>query len=247
MVAVSIHHAGAAASSPGYAVRRSDRARRSRLTLSEAGEVLVILPRRAPLDEASRLVVKHRGWIDRHVERIRAEQARLLGRPPLGEGRLLEVDGRLLRVACVDAVAGRPARGRVEMVGSQIVVRLGRDGRDTRALLEGWLRERARQAIRRRIMARASELGVRPGRIAIRDQSSRWASASAKGTLSFSWRLILAPPFVLDAVVVHELAHLRLRGHSAAFWGLVEGHAPRTPEARRWLREHARGVRAALD
>jgi len=96
-------------------------------------------------------------------------------------------------------------------------------------------------------MARASELGVRPGRIAIRDQSSRWASASAKGTLSFSWRLILAPPFVLDAVVVHELAHLRLRGHSAAFWGLVEGHAPRTPEARRWLREHARGVRAALD
>jgi predicted metal-dependent hydrolase len=88
---------------------------------------------------------------------------------------------------------------------------------------------------------------VRSGRLSVRDQRSRWASASARGDLSFSWRLILAPPFVLDAVVVHELAHLRVRGHSRAFWSLVERHAPRTPEARRWLREHARELRAALD
>ena len=69
--------------------------------------------------------------------------------------------------------------------------------------------------------------------------SSPWASASANGSLSFSWRLVLAPPFVLDSVVVHELAHLRIRGHTRRFWALVERHAPRTPEARRWLREHA--------
>ena len=90
-------------------------------------------------------------------------------------------------------------------------------------------------------------MSVEPGRISIRDQSSRWASASASSNLSFSWRLILAPPYVLDAVVVHELAHLRIRGHSRSFWKLVESHAPRTPEARRWLREHSREVRAALD
>jgi predicted metal-dependent hydrolase len=58
---------------------------------------------------------------------------------------------------------------------------------------------------------------------------------------------VLAPPFVLDAVVVHELAHLRIRDHSRRFWALVEGHAPRTPEARRWLRAHAAELRAALD
>ena len=107
--------------------------------------------------------------------------------------------------------------------------------------------DRARSRLRERVLARAPELGVTTGRLSVRDQRSRWASASPRGDLSFSWRLILAPPFVLDAVVVHELSHLRVRGHSRAFWSIVERHAPGTPEARRWLREHAREVRAALD
>lgn len=230
-----------------YVVRRSDRARRSRLLVTETGEVLVVLPRRAPLTEAARLVQQHGSWIDRHIGRVREEQLRLSARPPLGEGRVLEVDGLPLRVSTVDGVARRPARGRVEVVAAHLVVRLGRDGRDERTLLEGWLREQARGVIGRSVEVRAEEMQVPAGRIAIRDQSGRWASASRQGALSFSWRLILAPPFVLDAVVVHELAHLRIRGHSRAFWSLVEQQAPRTTEARRWLREHARDLRAALD
>ena len=247
MQPVSTDDAQAAATSRAYVVRRSDRARRSRLTLTEAGGVLVVLPRRAPLDEAARLVAHHGAWIDRHVARVEEERARLAGRPPLGEGRILAVDGVPRRVSTVDGVVARPARGRVETNAGGIIVRPGWDGRDARDLLERWLRDEARRVVGARVQARAAELRVQPRRIAIRDQSSRWASASAKATLSFSWRLILAPPYVLDAVVVHELAHLRVRGHSPAFWSLVAGHAPRTAEARRWLREHAREVRAALD
>ena len=229
-----------------YKVRRSDRARRSRLTVTEAGEVVVVLPHRAPGDEAGQLVARHAGWLDRHVGRLREERVRLDRRPALGEGRRLEVDGVPLRVWAVDAGAQRPGRGHVELAGEQLVVRLGRDGRETAGVLEPWLRERARSRLAERVAARAAEMAARPGRITIRDQSSRWASASRSGALSFSWRLLLVPPYVLDAVVVHELAHLRVRGHSRAFWALVEGHAPRTAEARRWLREHAREVRAAL-
>ena len=81
----------------------------------------------------------------------------------------------------------------------------------------------------------------------MRDQRTRWGSASPSGALSFSWRLVLAPPEVLDAVVVHELAHLRIRGHGRGFWGLVERHAPQTRASRRWLRDHARELRQALD
>lgn len=230
-----------------YRVRRSDRARRARLTVSREGEVVVVLPRRMAASEADRLVSRHAAWIDRHVTRVTDEQARLEARPPLGEGRVLEVAGEPLRIACVDGAAHRPLRGRVEHVPGGLVVRLGRDGRDTATLLDGWLRERARAVLSTRVAARASELAVRPGPLSIRDQSSRWASASASGALSFSWRLVLAPPFVLDAVVVHELAHLRVRDHSRRFWSLVEQHAPRTPEARRWLRQHAAELRAALD
>lgn len=230
-----------------YTVRRSDRARRARLTIGRDGQAVVVLPQRMPLREAERIVVQHAAWLDRHVTRIATEQARLAQRPALGHGRVLEVSGEPLRISAVDAGAGRPLRGRVEVMAGGLVVRLGQDGRDSGTLLEGWLRERARLVIGARVAARAPELEVGPGRISIRDQSSRWASASASGNLSFSWRLLLAPPFVLDAVVVHELAHLRIRGHTRRFWALVERHAPRTPEARRWLREHAAEVRAALD
>jgi predicted metal-dependent hydrolase len=237
---------------PSYLVRRSDRARRSRLTVTETGEVIVVLPRRAPGGDAALLVARHARWLDRHIAKVRDERARLDARPALADGRVLQVGGTPLEIRVVDGVAARDrdvdgaARGRVEAAAGQVIVRLGRDGRDAPAVLEAWLRARARQILAERVAAHAPGIGVRPGRIAVRDQRSRWASASRSGSLSFSWRLILAPPFVLDAVVVHELAHLRIRGHSPAFWRLVTSHAPRTPEARRWLRENAREVRAAL-
>ncbi len=230
-----------------YRLRRSDRARRARLTVTREGEIVVVLPRRVPEAEAERLVRQHTAWLDRHVSRIIGQQELLDSRPSLGKGRVLEVAGEPCRISEVDVAAARPVRGRVEPVPGGLLVRLGRDGRSTPELLEGWLRLRARDVIGERVVARAPELAVRPGRITIRDQSSRWASASSSGALSFSWRLLLAPPFVLDAVVVHELAHLRIRGHTLAFWALVEQHAPRTREARCWLREHASQVRAALD
>jgi predicted metal-dependent hydrolase len=215
--------------------------------VSREGEAVVVLPRRMPAAEADRLVALHAAWLDRHIRRVRAEREQLADRPPLGQGRILSVADVAFRISEVDAGSQRPARGRVEVIPGQIVARLGRDDRDTATLLEAWLRARARGVIGERVAARAPQLDVRPGRISIRDQSSRWASASASGALSFSWRLILAPPFVLDAVVVHELAHLRIRGHTKRFWDLVEGHAPQTPDARRWLRTHAREVRAALE
>lgn len=230
-----------------YTVRRSERARRARLTVSRDGAVVVVLPRRTPAAEAEQLVQQHAAWIERHVARVGDARVRLAARPALGAGRVLEVAGEPLRISTVAAAAHRPLRGTVEPLPGGLVVRLGQDGRDTAALLEPWLRERAREVIAAGIAARAIELEVQPGGLTIRDQSSRWASASVRGSLSFSWRLVLAPPYVLDAVVVHELAHLRIRDHSRRFWALVQQHAPRTHEARRWLREHAPDLRAALD
>ena len=240
-------------SDAAYRIRRSDRARRARLTVTEDGEAVVVLPRRAPIAVAAALVADHAGWLERHMAASQAARARLDERPPLGEGRVLTIGGLAYRVSAVDGVRDRPARGRVDVTDAtperqgRILVRLGRDGRDTSDLLESWLRDRAASVIAGRVAALASAVGVTPARLTIRDQRTRWASASPSGALSFSWRLLLAPAEALDAVVVHELAHLRIRGHSRAFWALVERHAPQTPTARRWLREHARELRRALD
>jgi len=84
----------------------------------------------------------------------------------------------------------------------------------------------------------AEALGVVYGRIQVRDQRTRWGSCSTRGTLSFNWRLALAPHDVLDYVVVHELCHLREPNHSSRFWGLVESRRPGWREPRGWLREH---------
>ena len=78
-----------------------------------------------------------------------------------------------------------------------------------------------------------------PAAISIRDQRTRWGSASRQGRLAFSWRLILAPPEALETVVVHELAHLRVFGHGPRFWALVATRRPDHEVWRRWLRDHS--------
>jgi len=105
-------------------------------------------------------------------------------------------------------------------------------------LTEGEGRRRAWAAIQPVAATEAERLGAVFKRIAIRDQRTRWGSCSSRGTLSFNWRLALAPPDVLDYVVVHEVCHLRDRNHSPGFWRLVERARPDFRAPRAWLSEH---------
>ena len=99
-------------------------------------------------------------------------------------------------------------------------------------------RRAARELVTMVAEEEAGALGVAFRRIEIRDQRTRWGSCSPKGTLSFNWRLVLAPFEVLDYVVVHELCHLRVPNHSRRFCALVEERRPHWREQRAWLREH---------
>jgi len=111
------------------------------------------------------------------------------------------------------------------------------DAAGASAALERWYRSEARAALEAAIDRQAPALGVAPPTIAVRDQRTRWGSCSARGTLSFSWRLLLAPSWVLEDVVCHELCHLRVANHSQAFWRLFAAHRPGV-DSRPWLRAH---------
>lgn len=94
----------------------------------------------------------------------------------------------------------------------------------------------ARHKIPERVADWAARLQLSPGAIRIKDQRTRWGSCSKAGNLNFNWRLIMAPDWVLDYVIVHELCHLVELNHSSRFWGLVEAAFPRYREAKAWLR-----------
>jgi predicted metal-dependent hydrolase len=102
------------------------------------------------------------------------------------------------------------------------------------------------EAIQRAVAAHAPALSVSTSKVDIRDPRSRWGSASRKGRLMFSWRLVLAPPGSLETVVVHELAHLRVFGHGAAFWALVAASRPTHLADRAWLRRNSHALHSAL-
>jgi len=111
-------------------------------------------------------------------------------------------------------------------------------GLDRLAVSEAEGRIRARRLVSELAEEEAGLIGVSYRRIRIGAQRTLWGSCSGRGTLSFNWRLVLAPPDVVDYVVVHELCHLRVPNHSRVFWTLLERHRPHWRLQRAWLREH---------
>ena len=109
--------------------------------------------------------------------------------------------------------------------------------------LEAPYRQAAKEYIPKRVAYYAQLLDVTYATISIRDPKTRWGSCSSKGNLSFSWRLILAPPKVLDYVVVHELCHRKEMNHSPRFWALVESMIPDYKIHRKWLKENGEKLR----
>ena len=109
---------------------------------------------------------------------------------------------------------------------------------DVRSAIRSTLSAVALERIRQRLNHYAPRMGVTPGRVAIRDQKSRWGSCSRKGNLNFNWKLIMAPPEALDYVVVHELCHLHEFNHSPRFWALVAAQLPDYEVWKKWLKTH---------
>lgn len=129
----------------------------------------------------------------------------------------------------------QPDRKRPHRVGEQLLT----PPRISHELLERWYRRSARNEITLRLDAITRTLDVRYRKLQIRNQRTRWASCSPDtGTLSFNWRLLLAPLEILEYVIWHEVCHLLIPNHSRAFWQLVERHCPDYRTHTRWLREH---------
>ena len=113
----------------------------------------------------------------------------------------------------------------------------GNDGRqDVREELKKWYWNRAERHLREKTRSRARALGVTPGSVSLRDYKSRWGSCGVRGDIRYNWRIIIAPPGIVDYLVVHEVCHLRHLDHSPDFWACVESQFPDYRDCRGWLK-----------
>jgi len=208
-----------------YRIRRSDRARRVRVSVDAQGAVEVVLPRRSPSSAAPAAVEELRPWIERRLhaaDRLRATIA--------ARGATLPYLGAQL------TLAPQPGRSRAHRRGDALLVPAEAD--HARQAIERWYRRAAAAEIAPRLDEAVAALGTRYTTLSIRGQRTRWGSCSSTGAMSFNWRLLLAPAPVLDYVVWHEACHLRVLDHSPRFWALVRSQRPDYEEQRRWLRLH---------
>ncbi len=230
-----------------YTVRRSARAKRIGLRVTPAHGLEVVLPARGRLPDIPALLTEKAAWIAGALDRIQAQL------PPiqtvLGEGTLLPYRGQEYRliISLIISARGADKPGVILDETDQTLTAIRSPQHESLVpLLEWWYRDEARRIINLRVREFAAILGVIYSRLTIRDGRSRWGSCSSLGGLNFSWRLILAPPEILDYVVIHELAHLRELNHSPRFWAIVAAHCPAYRTHQRWLKEHGAALQRLL-
>ena len=207
-------------------------ARRLTLRINQTKRsVVVTAPLRCKIDEAGKFVHRHLDWVRSRLHALPAP--------------IQFEDGVIVPLRGTDHVVkfvGPGARGSVveyASLGSGMPV-LAVKGAAEHAprRLRDWLYAEARRDLDARVAFHAKRLGLRARRLSVRDQGSRWGSCSTSGMLSFSWRLVLAPPIVLDYVAAHEVAHLAEMNHGPRFWALVRKTMPDMDVAKAWLLKH---------
>jgi predicted metal-dependent hydrolase len=206
-----------------YSVRRSERARRARVSVDLERGVEVVLPPRAAEREAAAVISEFRPWIERRVSELERVRAMVAAR-----GNTVPYLGQPLRLV------PQPGRTRVLRRGDVLHV----PSEEPRPALERWFRRAARAEISARLDQACARAGSSYSTLTIRGQRTRWASCSPAGAMSFNWRLLLAPESVLDYVIWHEVCHLEVMDHSPRFWALLAGRCPGYREQARWLRRY---------
>jgi hypothetical protein len=211
-------------------LRRHRRARRYTLRIHPSDrEAILTMPPRGTLADAREFARVHGGW-------IAARLGRLPKAAPFLPGTVVPLRGGAHRIV---HRAGSRGTAWTEMrdSGERILCVAGAPEHIERRVLD-YLKREVRKDLQKAVQGYAEELGVKVKRLSIRDQSSRWGSCTSAGSLSFSWRLILAPPFVLDYLAAHEVAHLVEMNHSARFWRVVGKVCNHVERAKTWLDTH---------
>ncbi len=215
-------------------VKRVATARRLTLRVRSAdGTAVLTMPPRTSLKTAQAFAERHAQWIG---TRLAALPDRILLQP----GTILPLRGIDHRIT-LDPTTLRRCQVGLNPEGEPLL-RLSPRAADPAGIVLQFLMSEARRDLVTAVARHAAAVGKPVARITLRDTRSRWGSCSSRGALNFSWRLILAPPLVLDYLAAHEVAHLVHMDHSDKFWSVTRSLAPETDAAEAWLKRHGPGL-----
>lgn len=215
-----------------YRLRISPTAKKLRVRVGIAS-VEVILPRGRPVEDVEHFLRANEQWLLSQIDRM-SRLAAIRRIQQVQAGAIL-FNGVLTAVV-VEEISQRGGSNVVRWDGRRIVIVRGRGSVTTPARsLENWLRRQAREGIERHLRTLLPQVKVAPQRLYVMGQRTKWGNCSSMGNLSFNWRLVMAPEFVLRYIVTHEAVHLAIPDHSAKFWLTVQSLCRDTERAKQWL------------
>lgn len=216
-------------------IREHARATRITLRIEPGGRALkMTIPRGLHRREVDLFLDRHQAWLHTKLSKFEPDTS-------LRAGSFLTIRGVSHRIEHSGNL-----RGLTEMlvIDGQAVIRVSGLENHIGRRLSAFLKKEARADLERLAHAHARSAGRQIGSISLKDTRSRWGSCSWDGNLSFSWRIVMAPDFVIDYLAAHEVAHLREMNHGPKFWALCGKLCPRMDEARKWLRQHGSQLHA---
>lgn len=235
MKAATQHHVRLGGRQVDYRVVRSTTARKLRVRVGPSG-VEVMQPAARNGEDVSAFLNQHGDWILDQLRRV--ERLRGVLRPEQRRAGEILFRGEPTRVR-IETTRSRGRGNAIRHTDGEIVIERGQGSRTpVERSLETWLRKEARREIERHLAGLTVRLRQTPRRVYVMGQRTKWGNCSSERNLSFNWRLILAPDFVLRYLVTHEAVHLAIPDHSAKFWLTVQSLCRDTEKAKQWLCRH---------
>lgn len=222
------------------AFKKSRRARRLRLAMSQEGQLTLVAPLFTPKWTANLFLKKHVTWIEKQVGKIE-KQKKLRPDFKYRTGDIFYYFGEQVVLDVKPSDRKRPT---IKIRGDKMFITLHNNVSKSdgviaiKKTIQRFYKEKAEEVIHDRLQFFNEHYGFRYNRVTMRNQKSRWGSCSCLKNLNFNWKLIMAPIEVIDYVVVHELCHLKEMNHSSRYWNLVAQTIPEYKVIRKWLREN---------
>ncbi len=228
----------------GYLVKVQRRLfqRSVNIIVDNSGKVKITAGKTTSLKVLQNFLEKNKSWIEGHLKKVEQDQLKY---PPkkVVSGEFFLFLGRLLEI---DIISSPNKRTQVKLVGCKIIVSASAKDLSEPLMLQASLnkfyKKSGVEVLKKVIHEQSLRMNLFPKKLSFRAQKTRWGSCSSEGNISMNWKLIFAPPEVLEYVVIHELAHLKHQDHSQKFWNLVQQFSPDYKEHKNWLRENSKDI-----